>query len=147
MEEWLFVTEHLLWWRFVRDRQLLQGSNPFSETNFQNFSRPQRVFSNTHNTHSIFLSCWISPSGCSSMSFKKTLLLDFTNFQDFQEPPTIFKYFTVLENARLKFKYFTNSVLKSGYRFLMPACRTLNQSLLPLGKLFWANYSGIGYTK
>ena len=43
------------------------------------------------------------------MSFKKNvkmLLLEFTDFQDFPEPPTIFKDFPVLENARLKFRYF-----------------------------------------
>ena len=40
------------------------------------------------------------------MSFKKTLLLEFTDFQNFPGPPTIFKDFPILENARLKFKYF-----------------------------------------
>ena len=40
------------------------------------------------------------------MSFKKTLLIEFTDFQDFPGPPTIFKDFTILENAKLKFKYF-----------------------------------------
>ena len=53
-----------------------------------------------------FLGCWICPSGCESMSFKKTLSLECTDFQDFPGPPTIFKDFPVLENARLKFKYF-----------------------------------------
>ena len=38
--------------------------------------------------------------------FKKTLSLEFTDFRDFPEPPTIFKDFPVLENATLKFKYF-----------------------------------------
>ena len=33
------------------------------------------------------------------------MLLEFTDFQDFPGPPTIFKDFPVLENARLKFKY------------------------------------------
>ena len=40
------------------------------------------------------------------MSFKKTLLLEFTDFQDFPGPPTIFKNFQVLENAKLKLKNF-----------------------------------------
>ena len=40
------------------------------------------------------------------MSFKKTLLLEFTDFKDFPGPPTIFKDFLFLENVRLKFKYF-----------------------------------------
>ena len=38
------------------------------------------------------------------MSFKKTLLLDLTDFQDFPGPPAILKGFSVLENATLKFK-------------------------------------------
>ena len=52
------------------------------------------------------LSCWIFPTGCSSMSFKHTLFLALIDFQDFPRPPTIFKDFSVLENARLKFMYF-----------------------------------------
>ena len=43
------------------------------------------------------------------MSFKKTFLLEFTDFQDFPGPTIIskiFKDFTVLENTRIKFNYF-----------------------------------------
>ena len=47
------------------------------------------------------------------MSFKKTLLLEFTDFQDFPGPPTIFKDFQDLENATLKLKYFPGLKLKS----------------------------------
>lgn len=42
--------------------------------------------------------------------FKKTLLLEFTDFQDFPGPPTILKDFPVLEKATLKCKYFPGPV-------------------------------------
>lgn len=40
------------------------------------------------------------------MSFKKPLLLEFTNFQDIPGPPTTLKTFPGLEHAQLAFKYF-----------------------------------------
>ena len=44
---------------------------------------------------------------------RKHFLLESTDFQDFPGPPTIFKDFPVLENARLKFKYFQFIILWS----------------------------------
>ena len=45
----------------------------------------------------------IFPSGCSSLSFKKNFI---TWVYIFPGPPIISKDFPVLENSRLKFKYF-----------------------------------------
>ena len=52
------------------------------------------------------------------MSFKKTLLLEFTDFQDFTGPLVIFKDLPVLKNAtcRLKFKYSTFQDFQDPYK-------------------------------
>ena len=70
------------------------GLVPSSETNFQDYSRTQKVFSRNHNAYWVFFSCWMFPS------FKKLWLL-FPHFEDIPGPPTFFKDFSVLENAGL----------------------------------------------
>ena len=60
---------------------------------FQGFRK--FFFSRIHNAQSVFLACWIFPYDCSSMSFKKTLFLAFTDFQDFPGPPRSFKAFPI----------------------------------------------------
>ena len=74
------------------------GFVPFFRNKFPGLSQASESFFPGR----ILQSCWIFPSDCSSMSFKKTLLLGFTDFQDFLP----FQGISSPENATLKFKYF-----------------------------------------
>ena len=75
--------------------KFVTGFVTFSETNFQDFFGPPKVFSRTHNARLVFLSYkWTFSSGCSPMSFEKTILLEFTDYQDF---PTIFLSWKMLD--------------------------------------------------
>ena len=61
------------------------GFVPFFRNKFPGLSQASESFF----PGLIMQSCWIFPSDRSSMSFKKTLLLEFTDFQDFPGLPTI----------------------------------------------------------
>ena len=86
-------------------QKVLQVSHPLSGTNFQDFSRPQKVFFSPGNIMHIKyffklldLSIWLQLN-----VFQENFIAWVYRFPGIPGPPTIFKDFSVLENSRRKF--------------------------------------------
>lgn len=88
---------------YLHDFPSSQRSTLFQKQNSRTISRLQKVLFHNLQMHII---CYIFSSGCSPVSFKKTLSLELDKIQGFPGPPTIFKDFPLMENATIKFKYF-----------------------------------------
>lgn len=123
-----------------------KGSSSFPE-----LSKPQKGFLPGAKTYfkSIFFSSWILPPRCSSMFFKKTLLLDLICLQissRILQDLLLFSRIFLSENASLKFKYlasvspFPAVAVSFGFISYFPALGTKRMLLFKLWKALPANY-------